>query len=138
MTECAQLSSAVMFVQDLNRSISFYTDVLGLEVSDRATTAALLTSESGSQLVLRAIGGHGNRALGGLGVQYLVWTVTGEAALGRCEQALTNRSALVERREGSEGAAVEGHDPDGIVVLIVSAGADHKPLQKLPSRIYSW
>jgi catechol 2,3-dioxygenase-like lactoylglutathione lyase family enzyme len=138
MTECAQLSSAVMFVQDLNRSVSFYTDVLGLEVSDRATTAALLSSEGGSQLVLRAIGGHGNRALGGLGVQYLIWTVTGEAALDRCEQALKDRSALVERRDSGEGAAVEGHDPDGIVVLVASGGPDHKLLHKLPSRIYSW
>lgn len=138
MTECAQLSSAVMFVQDLNRSVSFYTDVLGLEVSDRATTAALLTSEGGSQLVLRAIGGHGNRALGGLGVQYLVWTVAGEAALDRCEQVLKDRSALVERRDSVEGAAVEGHDPDGIVVLIAAAGPDPKLLHKLPSRIYSW
>lgn len=138
MTERAQLSTAVMFVQDLARSVSFYTGVLALEVSDRTSTAALLTSEGGSQLVLRAIGGHGNLALGGLGVQYVVWSVTGEAALDRCEQALKDRSALVERRADGEGAAVEGRDPDGIVVLVVSTGPDHLPMHKLPSRIYSW
>ena len=138
MTECAQLSSAVMFVQDLNRSVSFYTGVLALEVSDRAPTAALLTSEGGSQLVLRAIGGHGNRALGGLGVQYLVWTVTGDAALDRCEQALKDRSALVEKRADDEGTALEGRDPDGMVLMVTSTGPDHLPLHKLPSRIYSW
>src|SRR5215475_95263 len=98
MTERAHLRAAVMFVQELDASVGFYTDVLALEVADRSSTAALLTSEGGSQLILRAISGHGNRPLGGVGVQYLIWAAGGAAELDRCEQVLKDRSALVNRR----------------------------------------
>jgi catechol 2,3-dioxygenase-like lactoylglutathione lyase family enzyme len=138
MPERAQLSSAVMFVQNLDKSVSFYTDVLLLEVADRSTTAALLASGDGSQLVLRAMGGHGNRPLGGLGVQYLVWTAAGEADLDRCEQVLKDRSALIERRTSEGASVVEGRDPDNIVVMIAYPGPDQAPMRKLPSRIYGW
>ncbi|HEY1323796.1 MAG TPA: VOC family protein [Streptosporangiaceae bacterium] len=138
MAERAQLSSAVMFVQNLTRSVHFYTHVLELEVTDRSTTAALLTSEGGSQLVLRAVGGHGNLALGGLGVQYVIWTVAGDAALDRCEQALKDRGALIERRTADEGELVEGRDPDGIAVMIACLRPDHLRMSKLPSRVYGW
>jgi len=44
MTNGAQLGSAVMFVQQLDRSVSFYQDVLALQVADQSPTAALLIS----------------------------------------------------------------------------------------------
>jgi len=48
MTNGAQLGSAVMFVQQLDRSVSFYQDVLALQVADQRPTAALLTSPAGA------------------------------------------------------------------------------------------
>ena len=47
MAHGARLGSVVMFVQDLDRSVSFYADVLALEVADRSPTAALLISAEG-------------------------------------------------------------------------------------------
>ena len=58
MTNGAQLGSAVMFVQQLGRSVSFYQDVLALQVADQSPTAALLIGPAGAQLILRAIGGR--------------------------------------------------------------------------------
>jgi catechol 2,3-dioxygenase-like lactoylglutathione lyase family enzyme len=55
MAHGARLGTVVMFVPDLDRSASFYLEVLGLEVADRSPTAALLTSAEGSQLVLRSM-----------------------------------------------------------------------------------
>ena len=74
MADGVRLGSAVTFVQDLDRSMSFYTEVLGLEEADRSTTAALLISASGAQLILRAMGPDAAHPLGGVGVQYVVWT----------------------------------------------------------------
>ena len=138
MAHGARLGSAVMFVQDLDRSVSFYSEVLALEVADRSPTAALLVSGGGAQLILRSMGGGAVHALGGVGVQYVVWTAADEADLDRCERALKELSAHRETRAGGPHKAVEGRDPDDIVVMITYPGPDTFPLHELPVRIYGW
>jgi len=138
MAHGARLGSAVMFVQNLDRSVSFYTEVLALEVADRSPTAALLVSGGGAQLILRSMGGGAVHALGGVGVQYVVWTAADEADLDRCERVLKKLSAYRETRTGGPATAVEGRDPDDIVVLVTYPGPDRLPLHELPVRIYGW
>jgi catechol 2,3-dioxygenase-like lactoylglutathione lyase family enzyme len=138
MAQGNRLDSAVMFVQDLERSVSFYTAVLGLEVADRSPTAALLTSGHGSQLILRAMGSNAAHPLGGVGVQYLIWTAGGADDLSRGERLLRERTAHEETRSSEGVTVVEGRDPDGIVVMLVYPGPDQAPLHKLPVRIYGW
>jgi catechol 2,3-dioxygenase-like lactoylglutathione lyase family enzyme len=138
MANGSRLESAVMFVQDLNRSVTFYREVLGLQISDHSPTACLLTSASGSQLILRAMGGGAVHSLGGVGVQYVIWTAADEADLDRCERALKELSAHRETRVGGPVKAVEGRDPDDIVVMIIYPGPNEAPLHELPVRIYGW
>ena len=138
MTQGTRISSAVMFVQELDRSVSFYLAVLELRLADRSPTAALLASPAGAQLILRSMGSGAVHSLGGVGVQYVIWTAAGPEDLSRCERVLRERSAHYEDR-GSEGVtAVEGRDPDGIVVIIIYPGPDQLPLHELPVRIYGW
>jgi catechol 2,3-dioxygenase-like lactoylglutathione lyase family enzyme len=138
MAHGSRLESAVMFVQDLDRSVDFYREVLELEVSDHSPTACLLTSASGSQLVLRAMGSGAVHALGGVGVQYVIWTAADEEDLDRCERTLKKLSAHRETRVGGPVKAVEGRDPDNIVVMIIYPGPDQAPMHELPVRIYGW
>ena len=138
MAQGARIGSVVMFVRDLDRSVSFYADVLALEVADRSSTAALLASADGTQLILRAMGSNAEHALGGIGVQYVVWTAVGKDDLERCERALKQRSAHRDTRTSEQATAVEGRDPDDIVVMIIYPGPDQAPLHELPTRIYGW
>ncbi len=138
MTHGARLGSAVMFVQQLDRSVSFYQEVLELAVVDRSPTAALLVGAGGSQLVLRSLGANAAHALGSIGVQYVTWTAAGEDDLARCEQVLRERSAHRETRSSGPVSAVEGRDPDDLVVMIVYSGPDQLPLHELPVRVYGW
>jgi len=138
MADGVRLGSAVMFVQDLDRAVSFYTEVLALEEADRSTTAALLVSAAGTQLILRAMGPGAAHPLGSLGVQYVVWTAAGPADLDRSERALKNRSAHQQRRSSGGVTVVEGRDPDDLPVLITYPGPDEAPLHELPVRIYGW
>ena len=138
MAHGARLGSAVMFVQNLDRSVSFYTDVLALEVADQSATAALLVSDDGSQLILRAMGSNAPHALGSVGVQYIIWTADGKAGLDRCERVLKERSAHRETRGSGGVMVVEGRDPDDIVLMITYPGPDEAPLHELPVRIYGW
>jgi catechol 2,3-dioxygenase-like lactoylglutathione lyase family enzyme len=138
MAHGARLDSVVMFVHDLNRSVSFYSDVLKLHVADRSATAALLIGAKRSQLILRAMGRGAEHALGGVGVQYVIWTADDLADLTRCERALRVRSAWRDTRTTEHVTAVEGRDPDDIAVMIVYPGPDQAPLHELPVRIYGW
>jgi catechol 2,3-dioxygenase-like lactoylglutathione lyase family enzyme len=138
MAHGARLDSVVMFVHDLNRSVSFYSDVLKLHVADRSATAALLIGGKRSQLILRAMGRGAEHALGGVGVQYVIWTADDPGDLTRCEKALKDRSAWRDTRTTEHVTAVEGRDPDDIVVMITYPGPDQAPLHELPVRIYGW
>jgi catechol-2,3-dioxygenase len=134
MAEGVRLSAAVVFVRNLEKSVSFYRDLLGLEVVDRSTTAALLTSAGGSQLVLRQFGNNAPHPLGSIGVQYLFWSAASRDHLDRLAEALRRNSAYRETRTDEDVTVVEGRDPDDVPVIIYHGG----DIRKLPTRIYAW
>jgi catechol-2,3-dioxygenase len=138
MAHGARIGSAVMFVQQLDRSVSFYSEVLALQAADTSSTAALLVSDDGSQLILRAMGSNAAHALGSVGVQYVVWIAPDREFLNRCERMLKERSAHRDTRADGSVTVVEGHDPDGIVVIVVHPGQEGGLPQTLPTRIYGW
>jgi catechol 2,3-dioxygenase-like lactoylglutathione lyase family enzyme len=138
MAGAERLGSAVMFVQQLDRSVAFYTSVFGLEITDRSPTAALLSSPGGSQLVLRQMGANAVHPLGGIGVQYLVWTASGPDDLERGEHALHQHGGYRETRSADGVTVVEGRDPDDVVVMLSYPGPDEKPMRELPARAYGW
>jgi catechol 2,3-dioxygenase-like lactoylglutathione lyase family enzyme len=138
MAHGARIGSTVMFVQQLDRSVNFYSEVLALEVADTSPTAALLVSDDGCQLILRAMGSNAAHALGSVGVQYVVWVAPDPEFLSRCERLLKERSAHRDTRVDGSYTAVEGHDPDGIAVIVVHSGAEGGLPRTLPTRIYGW
>jgi catechol 2,3-dioxygenase-like lactoylglutathione lyase family enzyme len=138
MTDGARLGTAVTFVQQLDRSVQFYTDVLGLQVTDRSATAALLASSGGAQLVLRAMGATGTHGLGTVGVQYVIWTAASADALSQAQKQLERHSSYAGTRSSGEVTVLAGRDPDGVMVMIAHPGPDQEPLSDLPAWIYAW
>lgn len=138
MAQGARIAGAVIFVRDLDRSVRYYEELLTLETTDRTPTAALLTSPEGMPLILRAMGQGAEHALGGLGVQYVVWTAAGEDDLRRCEAVLKGHAGYRGTNTSNGITSVEGTDPDGIAVIVIYPGPDQVPLRELPARIYAW
>jgi catechol-2,3-dioxygenase len=138
MTEGIRLSGAVMFVRNLDRSVTFYRDLLGLQITDRSPTAALLVNDDGSQLVLRAFGQNATHSLGSIGPQYLTWTTATKDDLDRLAGMLRQHSAYRETRTDGEITVVEGRDPDDLTVMLVYSGPEMGPMPRLPARIYAW
>ena len=138
MAHGARLGTVVVFVHDLDRSVEFYADILELGIADRSATAALLSNDTGTQLVLRAMGPGAEHALGAVGVQYVVWTAAGRDCLGRCEQKLRKRGAHRDTRSHEHVTVVEGRDPDDLLVAMTYPGPDEVPLHHLPPRISGW
>jgi catechol 2,3-dioxygenase-like lactoylglutathione lyase family enzyme len=138
MAHDVRLGSVVIFVAELDRSVAFYQEILGLDVADRDPTAALLVCASGSHLILRSMGSNAPHPLGGLGVQYVTWTAEGKDDLDRIEAVLRQRSAYRDTRTHEGVTAVEGRDPDDIVVLVTYPGPGEVAQPRLPLRIYGW
>lgn len=139
MAESVRLSAAVMFVRNLDRSVKFYTEVLGLAIVDRSPTAVLLgESEGDPQLVLRAFGENATHPLGSLGVQYLLWLTGSREDLDRRMALLQQRSAYSETHVNGEAVTVEGRDPDDLVVMIGYRPPGQPALRGLPARVYAW
>ena len=134
----ARLASAVMFVNDMDSSVSFYCELLGMEVTIRSTSAALLVSADGFQLYLRAMGDHAQHAVGGIGVQYVIWTAADNEDLRRCEQFLKDRSIHVRTQSGDGFTLVEGRDPNSVPFVMTYPGPDQAVRHEIMSRIYSW
>jgi catechol-2,3-dioxygenase len=138
MAEGVRLSAAVVFVRNLDRSVSFYRELLGLDVVDSSTTAALLATPDGSQLVLRQFGNNAPHPLGAIGVQYLTWSTASKDDLDRRAEILRRNSAYRETRTDEDVTIVEGRDPDDVPVLIFYAADNQRYMRKLPARIYAW
>jgi len=132
------LASAVMFVADLNRSVVFYQELLGLEVTTRDDEAALLVSPDGYQLYLRSAGKRALHSCGAIGIQYLVWTAEDETDLQRCERVLKAQSSQVTSTTVDGFRMVEGRGPDNVPVVVTYPGPDQAPRHEILQRIYAW
>ena len=134
----ARLASAVMFVADLEVSVAFYRELLGMEATIRSDSAALLVSADGFQLYLRAMSRNAQHALGSIGVQYVIWTAANDEDLRRCERFLNARSAHVRTHAADGFTLVEGRDPNGVPFVITYPGPDQAARHEIMSRIYAW
>jgi catechol 2,3-dioxygenase-like lactoylglutathione lyase family enzyme len=135
MGEARRLFAAVIFVRELARSEDFYRDLLGLETEMASPQAVLLSGPAGDRLVLRALA-RAPRTSGGIGVQYLIWAAQNAGDLERCENVLKTRGAFVSTTQDHGVSVVEGHDPDGIPVLLVYPPGPGVGMTALPARIY--
>jgi hypothetical protein len=131
-----RLASAVMFVQELGRSVRFHRDLLAMEIRIR-DTAALLASPDGFQLYLRSMGPGTQHPLGHVGIQYLIRTAASEEDLRRCEGLLA-RSGRVTSQTVDGITVVEGRGPDDVPIVVTYPGPDQAPAHKIPPRIYQW
>lgn len=114
-----RLNHAVLFVSDLDRSVAFYTDVMGFEViaREQGMNAAFLRtpgSENHHDLGLFGLGaGAAPRRRHQVGLYHLAWQVGTIDDLAEARSALLAAGALTG--ESSHGAtkSAYGVDPDG-------------------------
>jgi len=133
-----RLSSAVMFVSDLDRSVEFFCDLLQLNVAVRDDSAALLVGPENYELYLRRKGARSSHPLCSVGIQYLMWSADSMEDLQRCEDTLRRESTHVRRQHLDGFDVVEGPDPDHVLVMIVYPGPEQVTRHEIIPRIYSW
>lgn len=118
-----RLNHAVVFVRDVERSVAFYTDVLGFRVVPMAPEgfdAAFLQapgSDNDHDLGLFGVGTHAQPSQAGrgtVGLYHLAWEIDTLAELERLHEVLADAGALVGASDHGTTKSVYGRDPDGL------------------------
>jgi catechol-2,3-dioxygenase len=113
-----RLNHAVLRVRDLERSVAFYQDVLGLEPIARAGSVMAFLRAPGSSnhhdLGLACVGPDApgpNES--GVGLYHLAWEVEEIEELRDAAQALGRRGAISGASDHGATKSIYGYDPDG-------------------------
>jgi catechol 2,3-dioxygenase-like lactoylglutathione lyase family enzyme len=118
------VTSVVLFVSELERSIEFYRDVFSCEPTVQEPDAALLRARDGFQIYLIDRGTRATHSSGGIGLQYLIWAADSDAELDALAQALLVRAIHIDRYVSGGVTFVAARDPDGIRVLVALPGPE--------------
>ena len=118
-----RLNHAVLFVRDVQRSIAFYTEVLGFRVVPMTPSgfdAAFLQAPGSSNdhdLGLFGVGNAAGASAAGratVGLYHLAWEVDTLAELERLQRKLAEAGALTGATDHGTTKSLYGHDPDGL------------------------
>lgn len=116
MIPVKRLNHAVLYISDLDRSVSFYTEAFGMEVIAREGRMAFLRakgSDNHHDLGLLSLGPRAKPApQGSTGLYHLAWQVETIQDLAQAKIELLKANAL--RGESDHGAtkSLYGEDPD--------------------------
>ncbi|WP_028926112.1 VOC family protein [Pseudonocardia acaciae] len=115
-----RLNHAVLYVRDVERSVTFYRDVLGFREVHRLPGAAFLLapdSDNDHDLGLFQVGADAANSpagRGAVGLYHLAWSVPTLADLADHERRLREAGALVGASDHITTKALYAHDPDGL------------------------
>ena len=115
-----RLNHAVLYVRDVDRSVAFYSDLLGFRVVNSMPGAAFLqapASNNDHDLGLFAIGDRAGASLAGratVGLYHLAWEVDTLDELERLQRSLAEAGALVGASDHGTTKALYAQDPDGL------------------------
>ena len=118
MDEAAAVTSCLMRVFDLGRSVNFYRDVFECHVALHEPEAALLLTPGGFQMYFSAHEALGTRDVDTVGVVQVIWSAGSHAELQRIEQRLRTRYPSTYTNTLNGITFVDGVDPDGNRVLV--------------------
>jgi len=136
MEHAARVTSSVIFVSDIDRSVDFYRDVFACEVTIRKPQAALLLAPGGFQIYLIGRSARTPHPSGGIGPQYLIWAVNSADDLQELEQALRRYGRTTHTYISGGVTFIAGRDPDGIRILMAHPGPDEFPRSVIGAQFY--
>ena len=115
-----RLNHAVLYVRDVDRSVAFYSDVLGFRVVNRLRGAAFIQapgSTNDHDLGLFEIGAEAGASQAGratVGLYHRAWEGDTLAELERLNGVLAEAGALVGASDHGTTKSLYARDPDGL------------------------
>lgn len=114
-----RLNHAVLFVADVERAVSFYTETFGMDVvarEPRANAAFLRLPRSGNHHDLGLFGvgtAGGPKRRGAIGLYHLAWQLDTIDELADARQTLLGVGAYTGESDHGATKSIYGADPDG-------------------------
>jgi catechol 2,3-dioxygenase-like lactoylglutathione lyase family enzyme len=137
MGNSAKVASSVMYVSELERSVTFYRDLFKCAVTLRSAEAALLLTAEGFQLYSIQRGKHAERYPNGLGHHLLMWATDSAEGLDSLKHALQDTGNYVDTHTSGGVTFLEGRDPDGLRVLIAHPDPAQHPRSIFDSHMFA-
>jgi catechol 2,3-dioxygenase-like lactoylglutathione lyase family enzyme len=119
-----RLNHAVLFVSEIERSVAFYTDVLGfrrIDMTPEGFAEAAFLQAPGStndhDLGLFAIGGNAGPSGAGrttVGLYHLAWEIDTLTEMRQLAASLADNGALTGSSDHGTTKSLYGKDPDGL------------------------
>ena len=131
------VTSAVLWVSRLDRSVDFYQDVFSCTVSVREPGAALLLAPDGFQLYLVDRGTRAEHPSGGIGHQFLIWSVGSDSELRDLAEVLNDCGGHPDVSTSGGVSFLTAHDPDGIRIVVAHPSPENFPRAVIAARLYT-
>jgi catechol-2,3-dioxygenase len=119
-----RLNHAVLFVRDVERSVAFYTDVLGfrrIDMTPEGFAGAAFLQAPGSKndhdlglFQIDAAAGPSGAGRTTVGLYHLAWELDTLAEMKRLAGLLARRGALTGSSDHGTTKSLYGRDPDGL------------------------
>jgi catechol-2,3-dioxygenase len=115
-----RLNHAVLHIRDLERSVEFYSSVLGFRVVFRTPNAAFLQAAGSTNdhdlglFHLGADAGDSEAGVRTVGLFHLAWEVQTLPELKDVKNRLIEAGALVNETDHGTTKSLYAHDPDGL------------------------
>jgi catechol 2,3-dioxygenase len=134
------ICSVAVQVRNLDRSLAFYRDVLGLRLEQREGWIAQMhgQGETPPTLVLLEVGERAVHHTRWPGLARVAWRVGTQADLDLAEQLLKSQGLPCQRRREEGGDIVDTRDPDQTHVLLVWLDDEQLAGNRLPPRLYTY
>jgi hypothetical protein len=132
-----RVTSAVLFVSRLDRSIEFYQAVFSCTATIHERDAALLLAPGGFQIYLIARGPAAEHPSGGIGLQCLIWAVDSPAELRDVARALHDRLGHTDTYSSGGVSFLATRDPDGIRILVAHPSPEQLPRSVVGAHLYT-
>ena len=137
MASTARVTSSVLFVAEVSRSVDFYCGVFDCTATIHDRDAALLLGQGGFQIYLIERGRGTSHHADSVGPHALIWAVDSAAELTRVERALADRGVRTDTHTSGGVVFVTGRDPDGIRVMIAHPSPELLPRSVVSPRLYT-
>jgi catechol-2,3-dioxygenase len=133
-----RLQHLVLWVSDVERSVRFYRDVLGFEVTVRYPDAAFMKipgSPDDHHLGLFEQAGVGEPDERAARMYHSAWEVAEIADLARARRRLTDAGALVGSSDHGVSLSLYAKDPDGLELEVFWTVPGGKPVGTRPLQL---
>jgi catechol 2,3-dioxygenase-like lactoylglutathione lyase family enzyme len=133
------VTSCVVRVTDLNRSVDFYRDIFSCGVAVHTEDMALLLTPKGFQIYLHVKEPFLARGIGVLGVQHLVWSTDSESDLEQIKLRLQayDPATYVHTDDATGLTFLDASGPDAERIIITHPSPRELPRTAIADRLRS-